>query len=190
MKGHHKTVATPEDPASANINEYLHSFVWRSFTGSYKSVWNYETIRLRNKVLTGKEMSNGLFGMSPEFSINNRMISYNIAHTLYIAGVAYFFGMRGFIFVMSYAIIVAFFQEAINYVEHYGLKRTRDKNGIYEPVNINHSWNAPHRYSNYILFKLQRHSDHHANAYKPYQILNTYEDSPTLLVGYSVALVT
>ena len=86
--------------------------------------------------------------------------------------------------------ILIFFQETINYIEHYGLQRQKDENGVYESVNIMHSWNAPQRYTNYILFKLQRHSDHHANAYKPYQILNSFEDSPTFLGGYSLALVT
>lgn len=91
---------------------------------------------------------------------------------------------------MAYAGLVIFFQETINYIEHYGLERNKDENGVYESVNIMHSWNSSRRYSNYILFKLQRHSDHHANAYKPYQILNTFSDSPTLTGGYSLAVIT
>ena len=91
---------------------------------------------------------------------------------------------------LGYGAIGIFIQESINYVEHYGLQRKKDKNGIYESINIMHSWNSPQRYSNYILFKLQRHSDHHANAYKPYQILDTFEESPQLFGGYSLALAT
>lgn len=63
-----------------------------------------------------------------------------------------------------------FYLEAINYIEHYGLRREKI-NGVYEKVTIRHSWNAPHRFSNYLLFKLQRHSDHHENSLKPYQTL-------------------
>ncbi|CAD8191485.1 unnamed protein product [Paramecium octaurelia] len=33
--------------------------------------------------------------------------------------------------------------------------------GKYEKVDIRHSWNAPHGLFNYLLFKLQRHSDHY-----------------------------
>jgi len=91
---------------------------------------------------------------------------------------------------LVYGGLVIFFQETINYIEHYGLERKKDENGVYESVNIMHSWNSSRRYSNYILFKLQRHSDHHANAYKPYQILNTFSDSPTLTGGYSLAVIT
>jgi alkane 1-monooxygenase len=161
------------------MNEILYKFVWRSFIGSYKSVWKYETTRLAKKANP----------VSP-YSLQNRMISFNIAHLAYVILIHYIFGIRGTIFVLCYAAMVIFFQETINYIEHYGLKRKKDENGIFEPVNIKHSWNAPHRYTNYILFKLQRHSDHHAHAYKPYQILDTFSDSPTLLGGYSLALAT
>ena len=47
--------------------------------------------------------------------------------------------------------------------------------GVYEPVDIRHSWNAPYMVSNMLLFKLQRHSDHHENPYKPYQTLCSFE---------------
>ncbi len=51
------------------------------------------------------------------------------------------------------ASISVLFLENVNYLEHYGLLRKKI-NGVYERVNITHSWNAPHRFSNYILFKL------------------------------------
>lgn len=72
-----------------------------------------------------------------------------------------------YIFLLT-AINSVFYLEAINYIEHYGLLRKEIEPGIYEKVNISHSWNAPHRFSNYLLFKLQRHSGHHENGYKEY----------------------
>jgi alkane 1-monooxygenase len=66
--------------------------------------------------------------------------------------------------------------ENANYIEHYGLVRVKDKNGIYESISPKHSWNSPSLLSNHMLFKLSRHSDHHMNVYKPYQILNTNDD--------------
>jgi hypothetical protein len=56
-------------------------------------------------------------------------------------------------------------------------------------VKITHSWNAPQVVTNWFIFKLQRHSDHHANAYKPYQILDSFVESPMLPYGYSVSLL-
>lgn len=85
-------------------------------------------------------------------------------------------------FVIAFMSVVLL--EIINYIEHYGLQRKKLDNGDYENVTIKHSWNAPHRLSNYLLFKLQRHSDHHENALKPYQILCSYDESPTLPTGY------
>jgi alkane 1-monooxygenase len=32
-KGHHKNVATPEDPATARINESIYEFIFRSVVG-------------------------------------------------------------------------------------------------------------------------------------------------------------
>jgi alkane 1-monooxygenase len=179
IKGHHKHVATPLDPATSELGEHLYEFFPRSFFGSYKSVWKYETERLSKRDMSGFMKL-----------LNNRLISFNIGHVIYLIVINYIFGYMGLIFVLAYSFVSVFMLETINYIEHYGLQRSKDENGIYEPINIKHSWNAPHRYTNYILFKLQRHSDHHANAYKPYQILSSFKDSPTMLGGYSLALIT
>ena len=62
-------------------------------------------------------------------------------------------------------------------------------NGEYEKVTILHSWNAPHRFTNYLLFKLQRHSDHHENSSKPFQTLVSMEQSPFLPHGYNLMIL-
>ena len=49
----------------------------------------------------------------------------------------------------------------------------------YEKVTPAHSWNAPQRVTNWFIFRLQRHSDHHARAATPYQALRTYTEAPT-----------
>jgi len=51
------------------------------------------------------------------------------------------------------------------------------------------SWDALQPLSSAILFKLQRHSDHHMFAYKPYQILETTEDTPVLPLGYTGSML-
>ena len=38
---------------------------------------------------------------------------------------------------------------------------------------------------NFFTLKLQRHSDHHANSYKPYQCLLSLKESPELAGGYA-----
>ena len=39
-----------------------------------------------------------------------------------------------------------------------------------------------------MQFKLQRHSDHHENGYKPYQALSSYAESPQLPHGYGLSM--
>ena len=82
---------------------------------------------------------------------------------------------------MFYTIWGVFFLELINYIEHYGIERKKDENGIYESISKMHSWNS---YSSPVLFRLQRHSDHHSHAFRPYQILRRFDEAPTLPFEY------
>ncbi len=88
----------------------------------------------------------------------------------------------GFMLAMSFW---ANFQLTLaNYIEHYGLlRRTRD-NGKPEPCRPQHSWNSNYMVTNWMLFHLQRHSDHHAHASRRYQSLRNFADVPTLPNGY------
>lgn len=170
--GHHRRVATKEDPASSRRNETLYQFIPRTIVGSWVSAWHIEEKRLGTK----------------EFSLHNRMHIFLICYFLMPTVIHFLYGSSGIIFFLTSAFMSIVFLETINYIEHYGLERKEISPGVYEKVSIKHSWNAPHRFTNYILFKLQRHSDHHENAYKPYQTLCTYEESPFLPHGYTVCL--
>ena len=79
----------------------------------------------------------------------------------FAGGIYLIFGLQSLVIHSMIAFGAVFYLEAINYLEHYGLMRKKLANGEYEKVTILHSWNAPHRFTNYLLFKLQRHSDHH-----------------------------
>jgi alkane 1-monooxygenase len=67
--------------------------------------------------------------------------------------------------------------------------RKQNEHGYFERVNPLHSWNASHLISNFFLFQLQRHSDHHANAIKRYQVLNHVNESPQLPFGYPTMIL-
>lgn len=86
----------------------------------------------------------------------------SVLGSLTFAGLVYLiFGLQALVIHSLMAIGAIIYLEAINYIEHYGLSRKQLPNGEYEKVTILHSWNSPHRFTNYLLFKLQRHSDHH-----------------------------
>ena len=173
VHGHHRRVATPEDPTSSRKGETLYQFLPRTIIGSWISAWKYEEKRLGTK----------------EFSLNNRMHIFSICYVAIPSVIKFFYGWTGVLFFLTSALISVLFLETINYIEHYGLERKEISSGVYEKVDIKHSWNAPHRFTNYLLFKLQRHSDHHENAYKPYQTLCSYDESPFLPHGYTVCLL-
>jgi len=171
VRGHHVRVATPDDPATARFGESVYRFIPRTLVGSFKSAWRLEKKRLESKGYS-------LFNLHNQFY-------YIIIPEILIALGAF---MYGGIAVLAYFLLQAFtaimLLEVVNYIEHYGLLRKTLPNGQYEKVSIKHSWNANHWLSNLLLFHLQRHSDHHANGAKPYQILKTIDDSPQLPSGY------
>jgi alkane 1-monooxygenase len=47
-----------------------------------------------------------------------------------------------------------------------------------------HSWNSNHILGRIMLFELSRHSDHHYQASRKYQILRHHNDAPQLPTGY------
>lgn len=188
-QGHHVHVATPRDPATSRKNETFYAFWVRTVTGSWRSAWRIETETLRKKGL-----SSGSF--------QNRMLWYTALPLLFCAlltgGVylltrqeAALWRVPTFFFTQS---LLAFsLLELVNYIEHYGMVRREVAPGRYERVNALHSWNANPLLSNFYLFQLQRHADHHAHANRRYQVLRHVEESPQLPAGYpamiQVALV-
>ena len=167
--GHHRKVATPEDPASAPQHISVYQFVPKSIVGSWKSVYNMQ-----------KEEGKPVF---LNYAVLSLVWSFVFTSLVYVG-----FGPKATLFFVAQALLSIFFLEVINYIEHYGLRRKKLEDGTYEKVTIRHSWNAPHRFTNYILFKLQRHSDHHENAMKPYQTLLSLNESPQLPHGYSLMI--
>lgn len=182
-RGHHVRVATPDDPATSRFGENFYSFWWRSVKDGYLSAWELEQERLAKKGL-------GFW------SLKNKMIWFQVLPVVFCGAVFFVFStIQGrlvweipvYFFIQS---ILGFsLLELVNYLEHYGMERKKLASGFYEKVTPLHSWNASHVVSNFLLFQLQRHSDHHANAHKPYQVLNHYDDSPQLPAGYSAMIL-
>lgn len=182
-RGHHVHVATPVDPATARKNQTLYAFWWQTLTGSYRSAWHIESKRLRA-------------AGHPVWSVHNQMIWFAILPALVaVLLTAGFSGWTGHLvwtvpalFIIE-SLVAILLLECINYIEHYGIVRREIAPGKYERVNPLHSWNASQVVSNLILFQLQRHSDHHAYASRPYQVLRHFDESPQLPTGYSAMML-
>lgn len=170
--GHHRNIATPEDSATAMKNENFYTFAVRSALGGQQHVYEREVARIESE---HKEFNDdeepGLFVHITQ----NRMTWFYTLHLATLAAIYYLCGFKAVIFQLAYSGVGIFFIELINYVEHYGLQRKKDDRGIYEAITEQHSWNSS---SSHLLFRIQRHSDHHMHAYKPYQILRKMDNAP------------
>ncbi len=173
--GHHARVATKDDPATARLGQNLYQFYFRSVFGGYVSAWKIELNRLKKRRL-------GFW------TLRNQMLWYTIVPLLFMSFITAAFGMAGLLFFILQAIAGFSYLEVINYIEHYGLERRMTAQGTYEKVKPFHSWNSDHVLSNYLLFGLPRHSDHHAHALRKYQILRSMAGAPQLPFGYPMML--
>ncbi|MFL5739230.1 MAG: alkane 1-monooxygenase [Flavisolibacter sp.] len=170
-KGHHKRVATPEDPSSARLGEMVYAFYFRTIFLSYFNAWKIAAKDTRKK---GYRL----------FSIHNEMIIFQIIQILFLAAIVFIFGWISMLLFILAAIQGILLLETVNYIEHYGLTRKSLGDGKYERAMPQHSWNSNHVIGRVMLFELSRHSDHHYLASRKYQVLRHHEHSPQMPTGY------
>lgn len=175
-RGHHRNVATPEDPASARLGESFWEFLPRTMIGSARSAWRIEKERLARK------------GESVWSFDNDNLQAWSMTIILF-AAITAFAGWWALPFLIVQAFYGASLLEVVNYLEHYGLLRQKTADGRYERCLPEHSWNSNHIMGNVFLYQLQRHSDHHANPTRRFQALRHYNESPQLPAGYAGLLL-
>lgn len=155
--GHHRHLASSKDSATAKIGETIYQFIPRSMTGSYKNAAKIG----ENKLL-------------------NPIYIFNCITLIYLTLVLIYISFSAFLFVIIQSLVSILMLESVQYIEHYGLRREEG-----DFVNPFHSWNTDKRITNYLTFKLQRHSDHHMNKNKNYQMLEYFDYAPQLPTGYT-----
>jgi alkane 1-monooxygenase len=170
-KGHHKNVATREDPSSARYGEMIYSFWFRTVFYSYTSAW-----RIANKEMQKRG--------KPKWSLRNEMLQVHILQIVFLASIYLGFGWEILLYYFAAAVIGILLLETVNYIEHYGLSRKQIADGKYERTMPVHSWNSNHVIGRLMLFELSRHSDHHYLASRKYQLLKHHEDAPQMPTGY------
>jgi alkane 1-monooxygenase len=171
-RGHHVRVATPEDPASARLGESLWAFLPRSIWGGLRSSWHLEAQRMRRLDRSALD-------------IRNDVINAWLMSVLLWATMLAIFGPGLIPFIVIQAVYGFVLLETVNYLEHYGLARQKTASGRYERCTPEHSWNSDHLVTNVFLYHLQRHSDHHANPTRRYQVLRSFDGAPNLPSGYA-----
>ncbi|VAV93231.1 Alkane-1 monooxygenase [hydrothermal vent metagenome] len=170
---HHRYVGTPRDPATARYNEGFHRFFPRVLRDSLKSAFQAEKSMLARKNKPWNDFGNPFFRY---WGMQGLMLLL----ALWIGG------WTGLGLFLWQAFVAIWQLELVNYIEHYGLTRKHLGAGKYEHVLPQHSWNATHKATNWLLINLQRHSDHHYKPDRRFPLLQNHPamDAPQLPYGY------
>ena len=175
-KGHHRNVGTSVDGATARRNEMLYSFWIRTIVQSFKSAWQITAKELGRKKLRVWSRQNEML----------RMLAIQLALCVAI-GLVFSWTVLGY-FVCAAAMGILLL-ETVNYIEHYGLYRNKVSEFRYEDVEPRHSWNSDHVLGRLVLFELTRHSDHHYEPAKHYQLLDSMNGASQLPAGYPAMML-
>jgi alkane 1-monooxygenase len=176
VRGHHVHVSTPDDASSSRYGQSLYKFLPHAYLHNFLNAWNLEAKKLKRK---GKGL----------LSFSNELIWWYSISFIFAAICGVLWGWTGVAYFFAQSFIAFSLLEVINYIEHYGLHRRKLNNGRFERTNVEHSWNSNFLLTNLFLFQLQRHSDHHANPKRRYQVLRHHEISPQLPSGYATMVV-
>ena len=173
VRGHHPRVGTRVDPATARFGETFVQFFRRTVPAQLVSAWRLDKVRLGDPNMRWYD---------PRM-VRHRVLQGLVAQVLITTGYVVVFGwLAAFFFVMQ-ARMAIMLLEVVNYVEHWGLTRTG------KTVTNEDSWDTDNWFTLYTLVGLSRHSDHHARASRPYQLLRHFDDSPKMPAGYYGTIV-
>lgn len=173
VHGHHRAVATPEDPASAPRGRSVYAHILHSTWHGNASAWRIESARLAKR------------GSGPWTARNAVLRGWGLS-ALLVLGAAAMGGPVGALFFIACGLWGKALLEIVNYMEHYGIARDPAT-----PVQPRHSWNTNRRVSSWSMFNLTRHSHHHAQGEAPFHALRPMADAPMMPAGYlSTILLT
>jgi alkane 1-monooxygenase len=154
---HHRHVASAMDPNTARVGEGFYRFALRAWRGSFVDGWQAETAR--------REQAQG---HAPGLHPYAAYVAGSLAALALAVVIA---GLPGLLVWVALSLHAQSQILLSDYVQHYGLTRTRSADGRLEPVGPRHSWNTSHWFSSAMMLNASRHSDHHANPSRPFPAL-------------------
>jgi alkane 1-monooxygenase len=170
VAGHHRWVATDEDPATARRGESLYAFLVRSFAGGVALAWRAERTRLRRR-------------HRRVWSAENYLLRIVVWQAALYGAIYVVVGWVGVLFFAVQGLIGASLLEVMNYIMHYGLRRNRLPSGRFEAVRPHCSWNTTRLATTYLMCGIGLHSYHHCRPSKPFPRLTLLAGAPELPGG-------
>ena len=168
MRGHHLSVATPQDIATARLGESFETYWKRVYVGHFKYAWNSELQRLnltQTPVYHYKMLANSVLqGLIVEFTLVMLMLAA--------------FGWAAAIIFLYQAFSGVRLLETINYYQHWGLEQGKAGNTL--------AWVNQSSLTEYALVGLSNHIGHHQNATTSFHEIPYSEQGPKMPYGYFV----
>lgn len=173
---HHRWVGTEKDCSTAGADENFWKFAPRCLWGTLRGAWSLEFAKAG-------------------FGFGNRMLHY-LGLSLLVGALVYFLGEaasgRGWFVVgvwLLVSVVAILVLKTADYIEHKGLSRGLVSEGRYEPVRAGHSWDSYHLITNFSLFNLGYHSNHHLKAAVPFTGLGRVDGAKVMPHGYALMVV-
>ena len=162
-RGHHRHAATFDDPATARAEESLYRFMPRYLRGVYVNGW-----RLSTRPHARWHEASTLV-----------LMSVALAGLLWLVG-----GTASAGFWLLQAATAVFLVTAVDYIEHWGLRRQATPNGL-ERMGPGHTWDCGNGVAEALLFHLPRHAHHHlAPGLQGHELQRTPQ-APQMPTGYA-----
>lgn len=168
MRGHHLSVATPEDIATARPDENFNTYWKRVDVGHFKYAWNSELQRLR---LTKTPVYH--YKM-----IANSVLQGLMVESVLVLLILFSFGWAAAIVFLYQAFSGVRLLETINYYQHWGLVQGKGKDTL--------AWVNQSSLTEYALVGLSNHIGHHQNSATSFHQTPYLEQGPKMPYGYFV----
>lgn len=159
LRVHHIYAATELDPNSAPAGEGFWAFALRVLRGEF-------TAGLRAETKHRSRSSSRSWFTHPYFA-------YVVGAGVTLVAALFIAGIKGLAIYLGLSFYAQLQLMLSDYVQHYGLRRSRLPNGKLEPVGPQHSWNAPKWYSSAMMLNAPKHSDHHMRPARAFPALQT-----------------
>lgn len=151
--GHHRRVGTDQDPGSARLGESFPAFFARALGGGISDAWSLELARV-------SRLGYAAVG------IENRMLHYGMIQASILCGIGLYLGWTAAAFFVLQSLMAVHLLEAVNYVQHYGLRRDPVPGIPPRPFLEQDAWDSDYRVSELLVFNLTKHADHHSRPGK------------------------
>lgn len=140
--GHHRNIGLSHDASTAKMNQNFYIYFW-----------NVIIYRIKHSLIY--QFGLPKYARKKIFIVSMKM---TIAWLFSIIGIwlIFKFDTMVVLFFLAQGFIAYILYELINYIQHYGLKRTDES----KPIDQQLSWNCYYKYTNYFLFMLPLHSLH------------------------------